>query len=370
MTGEDPQNKKNIIFLINDMQGGGSQRVASLLCNAWAGQGHTVTMMTYEPRDAALFYPIDDVVSVKALDLEPEKSGNWNAFVTNFKRVLAVSKVLKDDKPDVLICFGCEATVIGVLSAMGLDDIKVIGCERTDPSLYPTGIWHKLRNFTYPRADRLIVQTHTAAAYCSRLNNSVYIIPNPIVKPDPTGEADIIGPERPFIASMGRMTDDKGHDILIEAFALVAEKNKDIDLLLIGDGVNRPEYEVMAKKMGIDSRVHFAGRSLNPFPVLAQAKVFILPSRVEGFPNSLAEAMALGLPCIATLEAVGGKAIIDQGRNGILIEGENPKAMAHTITEMLDNREYAEKLGAEAAKIGDILSLDNNLDFWNQAISN
>lgn len=370
MTGAQSHNKLNILFLIADMQGGGAQRVASILCNAWAARGDKVTMVTNESPDTQSFYPLSDDIDKTGLNLlSSSQNSTGKGLLSNFKRIVRVSKLIRDIKPDVVLCFGYDVSVIGTLAALGLHK-NVLACERSDPALYPSaGIWQKLRDFAYGKAARVIVQTQDAADVCNRLNSNVDIIPNPVIRPDTDGDADIKAPASRYIATMGRMSNEKGHDILIDAFATIAQRHKDVDLLLIGDGPNRPAYEAMADNAGLAGRVHFAGQSKNPFPVLKQAAVFVLPSRFEGFPNALAEAMALGLPCVSTSSAVGAKALVDYGRNGLIVPGEDPAAMAEAIDSLLSDEVFAKQLGDCAAEVTDYLGLANVLEMWDRVIT-
>lgn len=368
MAGKPPQNKKNIVLLISDMQGGGAQRVASILCNAWAGRGDAVTLVTFEPETAAPFYTLDPAIRLFRLDLQTRSTNFFKALWSNAKRIIRFRKILAATRPDTVLGFAYDAAIIGVLAAAGLG-VKVIACERTDPSLYPTGIWRVLRNILYPRAHKIVVQTPQAAEFCRRFHKDVTIIPNPVERPDTSAAPDIALPPRRFISSLGRMSAEKGHDILIDAFALVAASHTDVDLLLIGDGPLREAYEKRAAGLGMQGRVHFAGRAKNPFPVLEKAEIFILPSRFEGFPNALAEAMALGLPCIATQDPIGVRALIRHGENGLLVKGDDPAAMAASIERLLTDRPLAQALGARAAGITESLSLRNILSAWDENLT-
>lgn len=368
MTGDLSNNKLNILFLICDMQSGGAQRVASLLCNAWAGRGDRVTIVTYEPETAKPFYPLSDKIDLLRLDLQGTSSDFVKALTFNAKRILRISKIIKNTQPDAILCFGYDVSVLGVLSAMGLHK-NVIACERSDPSVYPdSGIWKKLRNYAYRHVDQLVVQTSASNEYCRQFRQDVHIIPNPVIRPEITLPSDIKMPTRRFIASLGRLSQEKGHDILIEAFSGIAGEHPDTDLLLIGDGPCREFYEKKVSGLGLSERVHFAGQSKNPFPVLEQASVFILPSRFEGFPNALAEAMALGLPCVAAGSAAGAKALIDYGRNGLIVPGEDPQALGEAISSLLLDGDYADRLGKQAAEITEFLGIDTILEMWDTLI--
>ncbi len=134
--------------------------------------------------------------------------------------------------------------------------------------------------------------------------------------------------EGPLIVSVGRICSQKGFDVLIRALASLG-RDFSGSLLVIGGG-DHSALEALAHDQGVGERVLFAGHLANPFPVMATADLFVLASRWEGASNALIEALALGLPLVAT-DVGGTRAILASGRNGRLVPPEDVDALAAAI---------------------------------------
>lgn len=128
----------------------------------------------------------------------------------------------------------------------------------------------------------------------------------------------------------------KGQTVLLEATALLRKKGYPVKVLLIGDGARRAELEKLAKQLKISSKVMFLGAIIDKnvlFDQLRQAHLFVLPSRAEGLPRAILEAMAMGLPCVAS-DVDGIPELLEPN---CLVHGFNPQDYATTITRLLDN---------------------------------
>ena len=137
---------------------------------------------------------------------------------------------------------------------------------------------------------------------------------------------------------------EKAHDVLLTAFAEVVKGLPDARLVLVGDGPLRPALENQAYQLGIAARVQFAGFVPDVWPLLGEADVFVLPSRTEPSGIAALEAMAAGLPVVAT--RVGGLVeIVDSKRNGVLVEPNDPAAMAKELVALLDAPETMAAMG-------------------------
>ncbi|MBI5511327.1 MAG: glycosyltransferase [Deltaproteobacteria bacterium] len=169
------------------------------------------------------------------------------------------------------------------------------------------------------------------------------------------GPAKSSGRSRPTgaIVAVGRLETVKGHDLLLSAFAELCERlpAAELRLLLIGAGSALPALRRLAARLEIRDRVTFYGALPRPEVSnhLAEARLYVLPSRAEAAPLSLLEAMAAGLPCIAT--AVGGvPEILTHAENGWLVPPEDPEALAAAMYALLTDAERARKLGAAARR--------------------
>lgn len=165
-----------------------------------------------------------------------------------------------------------------------------------------------------------------------------------------------------LIGSVGRLHIDKGYDILLKSFADVYKKNKDIYLLLIGDGPEKTELEQLSKKLGINEVVCFAGNKKDGGDYIRIMDIFVLPSRTESLPNSLLEAMFIGKPSIAS--NVGGVAeIIKNNVNGLLYDTIDTDNLNQWLEDLILDETKRKKLGDQAA-----LSVREDFDFAKKII--
>ena len=134
---------------------------------------------------------------------------------------------------------------------------------------------------------------------------------------------------------VGRLAHEKGYDRLIDAFALLAGRQPEAQLWLLGDGPEREALEQRAEQAGLARRVHFAGYEANPYPWMRHADVFVQSSRREGLPVAVLEALACGTP-VAAFDCAGGTCEILQGVEGTeLVPDGNLAALAEAVARLL-----------------------------------
>ena len=160
-------------------------------------------------------------------------------------------------------------------------------------------------------------------------------------------------PTAPVVTTVGNIRRVKGIDILVETAAKVLRQFPNAVFLVIGrnsEPLHFQEIEERIAALGIKEKVRFLGESENIFPLLKMSDVFFLPSRSEGFSNALIEAMACGLPCVATRVGGNSEAVKD-GWNGYLVESEDADASADRILKLLCNPMEAARMGAAGREI-------------------
>lgn len=141
-------------------------------------------------------------------------------------------------------------------------------------------------------------------------------------------------PSKPYILGLGRLVDQKGFDLLIEAYANAIRMDDTIpDLVVAGDGVQFEDLCELVKHLGIGDRVHFTGYLDNPAPVIEKSDLFVLSSRFEGFGLVLVEAMAFGKPIISYDCDSGPREILKDGELGRLVPAEDMELLAEAIVE-------------------------------------
>ena len=155
---------------------------------------------------------------------------------------------------------------------------------------------------------------------------------------------------------VGRLSEEKNLSRLVEAWAFVAKRHLDAQLLFVGDGGTfrntEPALRVQVAQLGLGERVRFVGRVADVMDYLLAADVFALPSMTEGMSNALLEAMAAGLPIVAS-DVPGNAAIIRSGRTGLLVDRADAGALARAITRLFDSPEEAEALARAARDLAE-----------------
>ncbi len=171
------------------------------------------------------------------------------------------------------------------------------------------------------------------------------VIPNPVAWRAPRAAVRAsAGPMR--ILTIARLHPIKGIDVLLDAAARLG--GGAWEWTVLGDGPMRESLEAQARALGVAARVRFVGFHPDLTPFLDEADVFVLPSRAEGLPLALLEAMAAGLPVIATRCGSGVVEALDGGAAGVLVAPENPAALAAAVRALIDDPERRAGLAASA----------------------
>jgi glycosyltransferase involved in cell wall biosynthesis len=159
------------------------------------------------------------------------------------------------------------------------------------------------------------------------------------------------------LVTVGALAARKGQEYGIEALAKLCEAGVEARLVLVGDGPDRPLLEATAKRLGVERAVDFAGEQLDPRPYLEAADIFLFPSRQEGFSNALIEAMACGLPVVAT--DVGGNAEAVGEGGGRIVPAEDSGALAAALLDLAGDRRGLAVVGvANRERVVERFSLD------------
>ncbi|GJL84782.1 MAG: glycosyl transferase [Micavibrio sp.] len=354
---------KNILFIIHSLHGGGAERVVCSMANYWAKKGEGATILTLAGPDVPVSYPLSSQVKKRSLNASGK---NKNALLDNVERIKKLSHAIKEEQPDVILSFMEATNILSILAARGLK-IPVIVSDRIDPKLYSYGyIWRFLRNITYPFASSFVVQTKTVLGrYPSFLARKATVIPNFVdVKSDDSEK----GTKKNIICAMGRLNKQKGFDILLHSFAKVADQFPEWSLVIWGEGEERKNLEKLRDDLVLSQRISFPGFSEKANAEIKNAGLFVLSSRYEGFPNALMEAMACGLPVIATRCLCGPEELIKDDQNGLLIPTEDVDALATAMISLLEDKATRERLGLEAQKVQDEYNSDHIIKMWEDLI--
>ena len=251
---------------------------------------------------------------------------------------------------DIAVLQACDlAANIAALPAGALAGVPVrIGARRELAPPDKTRTHLLAQRLAYRTAHRIVANSNAGA---DRLrdegvpNRKIIVIPNGIdlCGYRPAGVRD----RRRIVATVANLRPEKGHDVLLRAAALVRRQVPDVRFRLIGDGPEQAALRALASGVGVTDIVEFLGHREDVPALLADADVFAFPSRTEAFPNGLIEAMAAGLPVVAS--AVGGMLeLIEHDRNGLLVPAGDEHALAAAIINVIGHESRADALGDAA----------------------
>ncbi len=360
-----------ITLVISSLSAGGAERVMSNMANYWAKNGWAVTLITLAKTDRDFFQLEDRVVRV-SLGVAKQSASVFDAILNNVRRVLSLRSAIYASRPDAVISFMDRVNVLTLL-ATRFTGVPVIIAERIDPLQHYIGkAWRWLRRLLYPKAAALVVQTRGVLDWAVDKvgEKKAFVIPNSItLKASQTERGGGEFPQ-PFILAVGRLEIQKGFDLLLRCFESVSQQYPEWSLVILGEGSERAALELMVKKMGIEARVHLPGRHVNPMAVMAQASIFVLPSRFEGFPNALLEAMACGLPSISFDCPNGPNEIIRHGIDGILVPPEDVGALADAMQDFMAHPRKRERLVLRAQEVTDRFDTKRVMGMWEDMLKN
>ena len=362
-----------LAVVIHSLQGGGAERVAALLANHWAERGISLTLITLDraERDA---YPLDARVRRIALGLMSDSRGLREAVGSNLLRAIRLRRAIRESGANAVVSLTDKINVTTLLACRGLR-VGVVICERTDPRRQEIGrIWSWLRRRVYPCCRSLVVQTESVRRWARSIvpGKPVYVIPNAAVPPRGCGEVPVAerGGERGRhrVVVLGRLSPEKGFDLLLAAFRQVAARHADWSAEIWGEGTARKPLEQLRSQLGLEARVALPGWTADPESALRQADLFVLPSRYEGFPNALLEAMACGLACISSDCPSGPAEIIRHGVDGLLVPPEDVGALARAMDQLMSDRGLRDRLGQRAREVVARFPRDLFFRRWDAAI--
>ena len=332
------------------MGAGGAERVVGHLASHWAGAGRDVHVVTLADPAAEPFYPLPAEVRVHQLGLAGASGGLVSGIRGNLRRVAALRSALTGLKPDVVVSHVDAMNALVGLAMVGMG-CPHIATEHIHPPAHDIGrAWGALRRLSYRLADRVVVLTEATRRWMAPgLRRKTVVIPNPVAAFEPVPEADRVRRFGRTVLGVGRLAPQKGFDRLLEAFALIRERHAEWGVVILGEGAERDRLADLAVRLGVADRVAMPGVVGNPAGRYV-ADIFCLPSRYEGFPMALCEAMAAGLPPVAFDCPTGPAELIENGRSGVLAPEGDVEALARGLERLMADPRLRGAMGRAAAE--------------------
>jgi glycosyltransferase involved in cell wall biosynthesis len=345
-----------IAFVIPAMTAGGAERVAATLSNEWQKAGHAVQLVMFEAPEQKSHYELRPGVDVARLNAVGTNRATVVRVLNNARRIAMLRRHLSAFVPDVTVSFMTSTNILTLLASAGAAWPTVVSERVHVPAHAFERVLRPLRRWVYPRADALVVQTQAMKDWArEQLGVAADVIPNPVdvdrFRQAPGAAADNA---RERLVAIGRLDPQKGFDLLIEAFANAAGRLENWDLVIYGEGEQRSRLEALIKKFGMEGRISLPGIVRDMPAVYARATAVVHPTRYEGYPNVIAEALAAGKPIIATDCPGGTSELLADGRFGVLIPADDGGALERALVDTLSSRERLAQLGS-AARSADTL---------------
>ena len=328
-----------IVFVLAGLGAGGAEKVVNLLAHHRDRCGDKVHVIAVNAADDSSFFPYADSIEVDALAQAPRL---LKVGATAF-RLVELNRRLAAIKPDLIISFLTKVNVITGLAAIGLNAPTIMSERNNFKAQSMSPFWRWIAPHTARRAIGLVMQTEDARnSLPQHLRERAAVIPNPIVVPATGKHGSHSRPAR-FVA-VGRLDKQKGFDMLLTAFAAVAEKMPEASLVIHGEGPERSVLEQQAIALGISDRVELPGVTESPGDWVSPGDVFVLSSRFEGFPNVLLEALMGGMATVAFDCPWGPGEILENGETGLLVPEQNLDALSAAMMRVATDQDLKQRL--------------------------
>jgi GalNAc-alpha-(1->4)-GalNAc-alpha-(1->3)-diNAcBac-PP-undecaprenol alpha-1,4-N-acetyl-D-galactosaminyltransferase len=344
---------------------GGSSRAAVDLANHFASRGHSVCLPGLA-RTGEWHYDLDEGVEPVELTRNAPLEKSWKIWA---QTVTKLRSLLRRVRPDVVFSIGALPNFVAIAANAGLRAPLVLS-ERADPAVMEGRRYPLFRNLVYrfQRADAFVVLTEEAAAVARgwMADERVHVIPNPVPAsavarpPGGCGERTVL--------AVGRLVPQKGFDMLLNAWALIAGSHPGWRLRIVGEGADRPLLEAQVARLGLGDTVELPGFDPNPFAQMARAELFVLSSRYEGFAHVLVEAMACALPVVAMDSPSGPRGIVRDGVDGFITPRGDVPALAAAMSKLIGDPALRDTIGARARDGTDRFSPERVWRMWDDVV--
>ena len=349
---------KKILFYIGCIANGGAERVMANIINYLANKDYDLILVT-DVSNPPGYQEYSINPNVKRLDLGGIAI---NKLPSSVKRIFRLRRIIKSENPNVILSFMKGPNIRMLLSCLFIKIKKVVSI-RSDPvrEYSNNKISQIFYNILFSLANYIVFQTNDAMMYFQYINiNKKTIILNPV---NPIFYTTKLEKKEKNILYIGRLDSPKNPLLAVKAFHQILSKYHDYKLIYYGVGELEEEIKKYCHKYNLEKNVILAGRTENVHLYLASATCFILTSNYEGLPNSLMEAMAMGVPCISTDCPCGGpRALIKNSKQGVLVPVNNINKLANAIDYVLNDEKIQyelsinEKIRAEDFKYEKIMT--------------
>lgn len=356
----------NIVFFIYNISSvGGTERVASVIINELAKRKYNIHVLSLNGDPGNIFFPLEPNVNITSLYLDDVK-GVKKALHSQRK----IRQMVNSNRIDTFVTIESNMAIHSVPS-LAFTGVRHVVWEHFNFKV-SLGIASRslARQLSLFCADKIITLTARDRQFWESgawyRNAQVSHIPNPMFLEEQIVNED----SSQTVISVGRLTFQKGFDLLVDAWSQVPPKlRKKWKLLIIGDGEAKPLLEKKIAELALGDSVELVGATRQVFKYFEKASIYCLSSRFEGLPMVLLEALAFHLPIVAFDCDTGPEELIEDGRNGILVEAENTKKMAQSLTTLMADDALRERMRNHKSQRLPNLELSHIVQQWSDILN-
>jgi GalNAc-alpha-(1->4)-GalNAc-alpha-(1->3)-diNAcBac-PP-undecaprenol alpha-1,4-N-acetyl-D-galactosaminyltransferase len=340
------EKQKKILVINNGLAFGGIELASVTFANYCSINGYEVTVLALFKSDHCI------TLNPNILFLEPDfDRKNLNKYVYALRLIKFIRKNIIALKPDVIISHGEWENGYVTLVTRGLK-IPLYLQNHMNPNAKFKFFHEKMNKLFYKKAEGVIALTDYAAS----IIKNRYKVENIIALPNPIREFETENiKEEDRIVTIGRLSREKGHKYLIEAFKLLKKHGWYLDI--VGDGPERESLEMLSDDLNCTENIFFHGQQSNISFYLQRAKIFVLPSLSEAFPLALIEAMSISKACVSTDCLAGNEVIVKNNYNGLVVKPGDIFQLSMAMQKLIENEDLRKSLAANAQKIKEELSM-------------
>lgn len=341
-------------IIIGSLGLGGAERVSTRLAEWWITQNIDVSFYTTK------------AMPQKEYTVSPQIKRfpcNGNCVKNTIREL---RNTLKKDKPNIVIVMDTPMCMLAVPALLGTG-IPFIVSERSDPKNANIRKTTKIASrFLMRFANGFVFQTTGARdCYPKSVRNRSAVIANPLVVsaiPDP-----FKGKRKKTVVAIGRLVVAKNYPLLFRAFEKFSSSHPDYTLEVYGDGAEKDNLINYLENVSVKEKIHLNGARSDVLECAVDSGMFVLSSDIEGMPNALIEALAIGIPSISTNCPPGGPAdLIEDGVNGILTDVGDAEGLCSAMCRLADDSDFALSLSENGVKIREKLNIDNIGNKWTE----
>jgi glycosyltransferase involved in cell wall biosynthesis len=393
--------RKRICLIIEALaeRSGGAERVLIDLANEMAARGHEVEILSHDVKPGPPFYPLapgvrhlnlrphalQRSIPRRALDKARRAFHRMGAHRSPFDRLVWFSRHggfwrrlerhLDASEPDAVVAFMPPAVIALSLAAPKKRPLKFASMHNAPEQDFenplrwdPTSYGRRRRLELMGGIDRIgVLLPEYRMWYPPALTERVVIIPNAV---RPAAPEALQEQRQPVILAVGRLAQVKRHDLLLRAFARLKDRFPDWELQIYGTGPLEAELTSLRDELGLAGRAHLMGHTKQIDEIYAKSAILAHPARYEGFPLAVTEALASGLPVVGFADCSGLNQLVQDGRNGVLVEPVEDRVVAFSraLADLMSRPALRALLGAGGVRSMVRYAPEGIYDLWEELL--